>query len=205
MKKVNKIGLPLFEVKELDIGRPEKFTRQILDLRTKEDFAKGFKNGSINIPYNDTFVQYAGWFVQYDVPMTVIANPADAVEIQKDLASIGFDQLERIIPIQEAEAIFDDAYEHITPEQFKEIYKEINILDVRTTAEHKVANVQKATHIHYGHLLNSTIPFPKETPLYVHCQSGVRSAIAISALKKLGYNNVINVLSGYNGISTVIK
>lgn len=205
MKKVNKVGLPLFEVKELDIGIPEKFTGQILDLRTKEDFAKGFKNGSINIPYNDTFVQYAGWFVQYDVPMTVIANPADAVEIQKDLASIGFDQLERIIPIQEAEAIFDDEYEHITPEQFKEIYKKINILDVRTTAEHKVANVQKATHIHYGHLLNSTIPFPKETPLYVHCQSGVRSAIAISALKKLGYNNVINVLSGYNGIRAVMK
>src|SRR5699024_12670406 len=102
-------------------------------------------------------------------------------------------------------ASLNNCYHHSTPEQSKEIYKEINILDFRTTVEQKVAYVQKATHNHYGHLLNSTIPFPKETPLYVHCQSGVRSAIAISALKKLGYNNVINVLSGYNGISTVIK
>src|SRR5699024_11728674 len=48
MKKVNKIVLPLFEVKELDISIPEQYTGQIIVLRKKEDFAKGFKNGSIN-------------------------------------------------------------------------------------------------------------------------------------------------------------
>lgn len=205
MKKVNKIGLPFFEVKEMDVSTPEQLIGQVLDLREKEAYSKGFKKGAINIPYNDKFLQFAGWFIDYEVPMTVIADPKDAITLQEDLASIGYDNLQLIVPIADVEKYIDDAYESIEPEVFINHYKDKNILDVRTIIEYKDSHLNEASHIHYGHLLNGNIPFSTDDQVYVHCQSGVRSAIAIGVLKKLGYHNVININSGYNGIQTVMK
>lgn len=205
MKKVNKIGLPFFEIKDVEIGSPEKLIGQVLDLREKEAFSEGFKKGTINVPYNDKFVQFVGWFIDYDAPMTVIADPKDAVTLQEDLASIGYDDLQLIVPAEDVEKYVDDAYESIAPETFREIYQDENILDVRTTAEYNEGHLAEATHIHYGHLLNRNIPFAKEEKIYVHCQSGVRSAMAMGVLKQLGYNNIVNVTSGYNGITAVLN
>ena len=38
---------------------------------------------------------------------------------------------------------------------------------------------------------------PKQ-PLAIHCQGGYRSAIACSLLQRAGYNNVINVIGGFD-------
>ena len=36
--------------------------------------------------------------------------------------------------------------------------------------------------------------------LYVHCAGGYRSVIAISILRKKGYNGMINITEGFNEI-----
>lgn len=206
MKKVNKEGLPLFEVKDVEIGTPDQLVGQVFDLRSKEVFRKGFKKGAINVPYNDKFLQFAGWYIDYNQPMTVFADPKDATILQEDLASIGFDHLQLIVPIYEAEKYFDDSYESILPEEFIQIYDGKNILDVRSTAEFNAGNLQQVAHLHYGHLIEQDIPFTDSTePIYVHCQSGVRSAMAMSVLKARGFENIINVDSGYVGIKAAMK
>lgn len=206
MKKVNKIGLPLFEVKEIPVGTPETLTGQIFDLRSKEAFKEGFVKGSINVPYNSKFLQFIGWFIHYDAPMTVIADPAISETLQKELASIGYDQLKLIIPEKEATRYFNDHYDSISAADFAKQYTNTkNVLDVRTTSEYTAGNLEKAAHIHYGHLRETDIPFTTEDDvIYVHCQSGVRSAMAMSVLKAKGYNNIVNVESGYNGIRVAI-
>ncbi len=200
MKKVNKEGLPEFNLKEISIGTPDKLIGQIFDLRKKEAFNQGFIKGSLNIPYNKKFLQFAGWYIDYNQPMTVIADPDISETLQKDFASIGYDKLELIVPSDEADKYFNDTYVNVLPETFVSDYENAKILDVRTTKEYNDGNVEGAIHMHYGHLLNKDLPFDKKDKIYVHCQSGVRSAIALSALKARGFDNVMNVEQGYIGI-----
>ncbi|WP_020007177.1 MBL fold metallo-hydrolase [Salinicoccus albus] len=200
MKKVNKEGLPEFKVKAVEVGTPETLPGQIFDLRSKEAFKKGFKKGAINIPYNDKFLQFAGWYVDYDQPMTVIADPEYTKTLQEDLASIGFDHLELIVPEEKVDKYFDDSYENVSPEDLIKNYENKHILDVRSTSEYTKGNVDNAHHIHFGHLDEKEVPFGTDDTIYVHCQSGVRSAIAMSVLKARGYENVVNIERGYAGI-----
>lgn len=39
--------------------------------------------------------------------------------------------------------------------------------------------------------------FPRDQDLYIMCRSGQRSVVAISIMKKFGYNNLINVAGGF--------
>jgi len=205
MKKVNKEGLPEFKVKEVAVGTPDELPGQLFDLRSREEFRKGFKKGAINIPYNDKFLQFAGWYIDYDQPMTAIANPEDSKTLQEDLASIGFDKLKLIVPSDQAEQYFDASYDSVSPEDFVENYGDRNILDVRSTAEYKEGNLENAHHLHFGQLDEKEVPFDKKDRIYVHCQSGVRSAIAVSALKARGFDNVVNIEKGYAGIKEAMK
>lgn len=205
MKKVNKEGLPEFKVKEVEVGTPDELPGQLFDLRSKEEFKKGFKKGAINVPYNEKFLQFAGWYVDYDQPMTVIANPEDSKTLQEDLASIGFDNLELIVPEDKADKYFDDKYENISPEDFVQDLENKHILDVRSTSEYKESSLDNAHHVHFGHLDEKEVPFSTDDTVYVHCQSGVRSAIAMSVLKARGYENVVNIENGYAGIQAAMQ
>ena len=205
MKKVNREGLPEFKVKDIEVGTPQEIPGQLFDLRSKEEFKKGFKNGAVNIPYNDKFLQFAGWYIDYDQPMTVIADPKDSRTLQEDLASIGYDKLQLIIPIEKAEQYFDDAYENVSAEEFVSNFEDKNILDVRSVSEYNSGSLENAHHLHFGQLDEKEVPFDRDDTVYVHCQSGVRSAIAMSALKARGYENVVNIKDGYAGITQVMQ
>lgn len=205
MKKVNKEGLPEFNVKEVEVATPETLPGQVFDLRSKEIFKQGFMKGSINVTYNEKFLQFAGWYVNYNEPMTVIANPEDSQSIQEDLASIGFDNLQLIVPADQADKYFNDSYENISPEILVQNIDGINILDVRSSSEYNAGKLESAANIHFGKLQNAEIPFSKEDKIYVHCQSGVRSAIAMSVLKARGFDDLINVERGYMGIKAVMN
>ncbi len=205
MKKVNKEGLPEFNVREVEVATPETLPGQVFDLRSKEIFKQGFMKGSINVTYNGKFLQFAGWYVNYNEPMTVIANPEDSQSIQEELASIGFDNLQLIVPADQADKYFNDSYENISPEILVQNIDGINILDVRSSSEYNAGKLESAAHIHFGKLQNAEIPFSKEDKIYVHCQSGVRSAIAMSVLKARGFDDLINVERGYMGIKAVMN
>ena len=205
MKKVNREGLLEFKVKDIEVGTPQEIPGQLFDLRSKEEFKKGFKNVAVNIPYNDKFLQFAGWYIDYDQPMTVIADPKDSRTLQEDLASIGYDKLQLIIPIEKAEQYFDDAYENVSAEEFVSNFEDKNILDVRSVSEYNSGSLENAHHLHFGQLDEKEVPFDRDDTVYVHCQSGVRSAIAMSALKARGYENVVNIKDGYAGITQVMQ
>ena len=54
-------------------------------------------------------------------------------------------------------------------------------------------------------LLNENIPFNKEDKIYVHCQSGVRSSIAVGILENKGFENVVNIREGYQDFPESLK
>lgn len=205
MKRVNKEGLPEFNVKDVPVETPETLSGQIFDLRNSDAFADEFVNGSINIPYNKGFVKQAGWFIDYKQPLTIIGKAELSEQYQKDLASIGFDDIVRIVPDDSIESLVNDSYEKVSPETFVGKYENAKVLDVRGQGEYDDGHVSHGVHRHHGTMRDADIPFDKDEEILVHCKAGGRSAIAVSVLKARGYKNAKNVLKGYDGFKDEIE
>ena len=80
------------------------------------------------------------------------------------------------------------------------------IVDVRSPAEFAQGHVEGAVNVPGTSIERIAKIVPdKDTPLYLHCQSGVRSGAASRTLKAMGYTNVTNMggISRYSG--TVVK
>ena len=76
------------------------------------------------------------------------------------------------------------------------------LLDVRTTEEYRKGHIEGSINIPLDKLMTITNTIKaKNTPLYVYCLSGGRSAQAVSYLKQIGYSNTTNIggISGYRG------
>ena len=61
-------------------------------------------------------------------------------------------------------------------------------------------HLSQAVHVSHSKLLDTDLPFNKNDDIYVHCQSGIRSSIAIGILEHKGYHNIINVNEDYKDI-----
>jgi molybdopterin/thiamine biosynthesis adenylyltransferase/rhodanese-related sulfurtransferase len=74
------------------------------------------------------------------------------------------------------------------------------ILDVREPDEYEQGAIPGAVHIARGTLesnIENRVP-SKDTPIIVHCASGVRSAFAARTLGELGYTDVASMAGGFN-------
>lgn len=73
------------------------------------------------------------------------------------------------------------------------------VLDVRTAEEFAQGHVPQARNIPHDQVARRAAELgPPSTPIVVYCKSGKRSAAAIEALSKLGYQQLWNA-GGYDG------
>lgn len=217
MKSVNKVGPELIanlpELKAIDqfadIKNLLEQGEQVLDLRPADAFSDGFIPGTINIPFNKSFTNWAGWIVDYKKPVYILVNPALLDEIVIALHSIGIDG---VLGYADADAIAGqadslDKYDNVTVEEAKEMINngEANVLDVRNKTEYDEGHIENADHIMVGTLKNRLEEVDASKTVIVHCQGGARSAIATSLLKAKGIDNIVNMPGGYSKWSTEVK
>lgn len=214
MKKVNKEGIQVTN----EIARPEVVgsdrldtlvdETQVVDTRKGEEFAKGHVPGTINIPYNTKFVSWAGWLVNFDKDITLIASAEDVDQVQTDLQSIGLDRLRFVVPVEElGQELLTETYTDVTAEQAIESAEkgDVFILDVRNATEWNASHYEKAERILLGKLARDHEGLPTDQTIAVHCASGVRSRMAASVLQSLGYKDIQNILGGYGAMKTVLN
>jgi len=84
----------------------------------------------------------------------------------------------------------------ITPEFLKKVMDEKDknyfLIDVRTPVEYKEGHIPSSLLIPYDEIEKHTAEIPKEKVIILYCHSGRRSGIALSKLKNLGYEKLIN-------------
>ncbi|WP_101842244.1 rhodanese-like domain-containing protein [Halobacillus sp. Marseille-P3879] len=208
MKKLNKEGPALLKnqaVGEIEIEKVREEVQRgsaVIDTRSKEDFAQGHLPGTINIPFNKAFANWAGWLISYDQDIIIISDESHVDDIQQALQSIGLDQLTGYVR-KEAVAQKEDleAYVSITADQLNEKFKDHEdyiIIDVRTQSEWDKEHMEDAIHVMVGTLPDRLDEIPEGKTPIVHCQSGVRSAIATSVLQANGYKDVLNLEGGFS-------
>lgn len=88
---------------------------------------------------------------------------------------------------------------YITTKELQPLLEEQHYIfvDVRTAQGYKEAHIPQFINRPLGTYLGD---LPKDRPIVVICQSGVRSNKACKELVKLGYSDVTNVRRGMNGL-----
>lgn len=82
-------------------------------------------------------------------------------------------------------------------------HADAKLLDVRSPAEYIQGHIPGSVNIPL-HSIGDDVEFLAENkamPLYLYCQTGVRSRMAAMQLKEMGYENVCNIggIAAYDG------
>lgn len=111
-----------------------------------------------------------------------------------------------ITALQESYGFNDCMLNSITPEGFMELQskQEIQLIDVRNTNEFESSNLPGAKNIPLKELETSLAQINFENAIYLICQSGQRSALALEKLLELKPEaKLYQVLGGMNKMTTV--
>lgn len=79
--------------------------------------------------------------------------------------------------------------------QWQQEGKNFTIIDVREPWEHEAFNIGGQL-IPMGDLAAAIGQLPKDQPVVVYCEKGIRSVIAVQRLEAYGYNNLYNLNGG---------
>lgn len=199
MKRVNKIGpetLTDDKIKEISL-LPEAGV-QLLDTRPANEFRVGYRKGTINIPFNKSFTNWAGWLLPYDQDIMILAKKEQITDIVTALHSVGIDRIRGYIDVDNLE--FTHVYPEVSAEELQQELDsdDVFLIDVRNQSEWETGHIKGAHHLMLGTLEANFSEIPYDAKIVMQCQSGARSAIATSLMKRAGYENVYNLTGGYN-------
>ncbi|UAT30450.1 MBL fold metallo-hydrolase [Bacillus badius] len=209
MKHVNKVGPALLKdtqvpVKATDASALHDWLSQgmVIDTRPAAQFAEKHIAGTINIPFNQSFTNWAGWLVNYEAPLYLLVEDGQLPDVLTALRSIGIDRTAGYMSVQAAveQSAAWEAYENVDPADIQDAVEkgDIAVLDVRNQTEWDAGHIPGAVHIMLGTLPGRLEEVPQDKPLLAQCGSGVRSAIAASILQANGFKNVKNLSGGFS-------
>jgi rhodanese-related sulfurtransferase len=179
----------------------------ILDVRTPDEFEKGFVPDSVNIGLNGQYAPWVGALLDANVPLVLVTDPGKETEAVLRLARVGYENVSGFlnggIEAWKAAGKQIDTVQSISANDFAERLNsrpEMNILDVRKPGEVETGIIEGAQHICLSKLQNELNSLDKSQHYYIHCAGGYRSMMAASIMKKKGFEKVTNILGGMSKI-----
>lgn len=174
----------------------------ILDVRTQDEFIKGFIPNSLFIGLNGTFAMWVGALIE-DIhqPIVLIAPEGKEEEAVMRLARVGYDQT--IGYLNGGVGAWDETLNTITSVSADEVAAQagqLTIVDVRKSGEYESEHLEKALHYPLDYINDELNKLDKNTTYHVHCAGGYRSVIAISMLMRQGYTKLIDIAGGYGAL-----
>ena len=178
----------------------------ILDTRKSNIFSEGFVPGSIFIGLEGKFAEWAGSILPFDKSMLLVTEKDAEKESITRLARVGFSKIEGYLKDgfegwKNAGETIDMIIDVEPDELLMDIPFDPNmvVIDVRKEVEFGNGHMKGAVNIPLSNLTDpaSMAQIEDNDNLYVHCQGGYRSMIAISLLKRQGIHNLRNVVGGW--------
>lgn len=209
MKKLNKVGRKLLtevpEIKNLSIKEYQEAKAKelkFIDSRPKKKFYEHFQKGTLNIPNNNSFSTWMGWFMNYEEDFVLIANSDEVEDLTRKLMRIGLDNiLGYITPEQHSnfEKGNFSSYNPIDKSTVESKISDENVqtIDIRGKSEYKEGHIDGAKNVFIGTLDENLDKIPREKEVIIYCGTGSRSAIAYSLLIAHGFENISNYSGGW--------
>jgi len=177
----------------------------VLDVRPGDQFAQGHVPGSINIALSGQFASWAGTILGLSArPVLIADSPEQLSEAQLRLARVGIEDAKGYL--KGAVEAWDQAGFALTelPQVTVQALQQrlqtngAQVLDVRREAEWHAGHIEGALWWPLDNFKVSPPEIDRDRPIAVHCKSGYRSMIACSLLQRAGYQNVTNVIGGFD-------
>jgi hydroxyacylglutathione hydrolase len=178
----------------------------VIDTRPAAEYAAGFLPGTLNLPLTATFVTWAGWLVPEAVDLYLLLGEGATARLDEAVRALALIGLDRIAGYFEASALAGappGSIARITQLEPAELARMDGdhtplVIDVRHDSEWNSGHLPAAVHIPLGQLTDRLSELPQRRPLVTQCQSGARSAIAASLLRRAGFADVSNLVGGYS-------
>lgn len=180
----------------------------VLDVRSADEFCKGFIPRAINIGIKGDFAPWVGsMIVDVKQPLVLISDEGKEEEVVTRLARVGFDNVIGYLKggmeswIKAGKEI--DKVNRISAEQFKSELKigETKVIDVRKDSEYAAEHVEEAFSRPLADINGWFGLLDDKETFYLHCAGGYRSMIAASILKARGIHNFKEVAGGFKAIA----
>ncbi len=184
----------------------------ILDTRSRAQFLAAHVPGSILAELDYQFVNIAGSFLDEGIPVYLIVEEARVDEAVRALIRIGVDAVHGYLTPADitAYAAQGGALNTIPSIDMAELERrrqlgQVTILDTRGKVDYDVHHVPGAINVAHTRLLVRLAEVPNDKPVLVHCNSGARSAHAVSLLARHGYDvtNVADLMANYRALAPV--
>jgi hydroxyacylglutathione hydrolase len=210
MKHLNKVARPLScnvsipaKLSPIQVANAVEQNVPVLDTRHRTRYAVQHIKSSVNVMNNNALSTRAGWMIGYDKPFILVAEKSELMDVARRLMRVGLDNIQGYLDADDLGSIPAeqlDSYQTISIDVLasQRALNNLAILDVRTMAEYNAGHIPGAVHIHFGYLTEHLNDLSKDNRIAVVCQSGDRSGIALSVLKRAGFTNVVNVEGGMN-------
>jgi hydroxyacylglutathione hydrolase len=186
----------------------------LLDTRPDSIFTQGFVPTSIFIGLEGRFAEWAGSLLPFDREIILITEKGKEEETVIRLARVGFSKIsgylaggfeawkaagkevDMIIDIEADELAMDMPFD-----------PNLQIIDVRRETEFAEGHVKTAINMPLEEMTDiiKIAALDDDQNIYIHCQSGYRSVIASSLIKRQGIHNLRNVIGGWKAISAIDK
>lgn len=177
----------------------------VVDTRPASEYARQAIPGTLNLPYNSGFLNWAGWLLTPEQPFALLVDDANLPAITRLLRLIGLDHPVGYWPTAsvadwQAAGGVPATIEPLTPTDLAAMQAQqaVTVLDVRNASERSEGYLANSTFIPLGQLPQRLGELPPTGPLVVHCQSGIRSAIAASLLLAQPGRTVYDLPGGFN-------
>lgn len=208
MEEVNLLpGRPMPFPGTFHVLQPKEFQKRlneglVIDTRSPEAFAGAHIASSYNI-WLDGVPAFGGWIANEDTPIFLVVDSPEAMEKAViSLARIGIDSVEGVL-LSGIEAWREQGLpiEMLATTSALETANwmqqgRVHVLDVRDEYEWNEKHIPGAVHCFVGYLEENLPQLPKDSEIVVHCNVGHRSGVAVSILKRNGFERVHNMLGG---------
>jgi hydroxyacylglutathione hydrolase len=144
---------------------------------------------ALNIPAGKGTATYAAWAVDPERdprPLVLLADGQEmAQELWDHLVRVGIDNVQGYVtgigglPLSSPRLIHAEEIEG---------FEASLVLDVRTKTEHTAGHIPGSQQLHGGRVLWNLDQLPGQGPIVTYCQSGVRSSVVASTLRRAGYD-----------------
>jgi hydroxyacylglutathione hydrolase len=176
-----------------------------LDVRPGELFAAGHVPGSVNIALSGQFASWAGALLGLASRPVLIAESQEALlEARMRLARVGLEDAGGYLkggieawthaglPLATVPQVSVEALSH------RLAGKGWNVLDVRREPEWEAGHIAGASWWPLDNFKVAPPEIDRNATIAVHCKGGYRSMIACSLLQRAGFQNVVNVIGGFD-------
>ena len=174
----------------------------VLDVRHQKQFGAGHIPKSYGIRVDAPLTTWAGWVIPFGSRIVLVAESADQrLDATRQLIRIGYDSLDGYLEggIEAWARLYQvETIPSMKVTELRERLDEMTVVDIRQTSEWEAGHIPNAIHFEGGRVPWEEFPFSHDKPVAIQCGSGNRSMIAISVLRRRGFDNLIQVDGGIN-------